>query len=145
MFWNGHHINHASDWDKIFTQIRKFHGKESPCWIACDLVGLIPGSKGHNLLLRKQHEACVNGGKAGAKASNRTDDGMRPGEHAMDNGKIFMASEDRGRKGSIASNATDDGMQLGQHAMDDGKISIASEDRGRKGGIATPKLRNIKS
>jgi hypothetical protein len=63
----------------------------------------------------------------------------------MDNGKIFMASEDRGRKGSIASNATDDGMQLGQHAMDDGKISIASEDRGRKGGIATPKLRNIKS
>ncbi len=38
MFWNGHHINHALDWDKIFTQIRKFHGKKSPCQIASDLV-----------------------------------------------------------------------------------------------------------
>ena len=99
-FWNGHHINHASDWDNIFTQIRKFHGEESPCQIAHDLVRLIPGSEGHNLLLRKQHEACVRGGKA----SHATDDGMRPGQHVKDDGKFSMASEDRGRKRGIACN-----------------------------------------
>jgi hypothetical protein len=70
---------------------------------------LIPGSKGHNLLLQKQNEACVNGGKA----SHATNDGMWLGQHVMDKGKISMATEDRCKKATTVNNAT--GSYRNQH------------------------------
>ncbi len=85
-----------------------------------DLVHLKPGSDGHTILLmQKQHDACVHGGRASHHA---TDPDMPQGLHVKKNGSgISMPTVGGCVMAGCACHATDPaGMPQGLHVKKNG-------------------------